>query len=27
MFIINEGGPQDNSMVFCCFCGKEIIEE
>lgn len=26
MFIINEGGPQDNSMVFCCFCGKEIIE-
>lgn len=27
MFIINEGGPIDNSMKYCCFCGKEITEE
>lgn len=27
MFIINEGGPMDNSMKYCCFCGKEITEE
>jgi hypothetical protein len=23
-FTLNEGTPKDNSMEFCCFCGKPI---
>lgn len=26
LYVINEGLPSDNSMKYCCFCGKEIIE-
>lgn len=25
-FIIIDGGPTDNSMKFCCYCGKAIKE-
>ena len=23
-FAITEGGPKENNMLFCCFCGKAI---
>ena len=23
-FAITEGGPRENNMLFCCFCGKAI---
>ena len=26
MFILNEGTPVDNSMKFCCYCGKPLRE-
>lgn len=24
-FTVNEGTPADNSMRFCCFCGKPLV--
>lgn len=27
MFVINEGGPIDNGMKYCCYCGKELVED
>lgn len=27
VFILNEGTPSENSMKFCCFCGKPVKEE
>lgn len=26
-FLLNEGTPHENSMVFCCYCGKSLIED
>jgi hypothetical protein len=26
-FVLNECGPKENGMKFCCFCGKPIKEE
>ena len=23
-FTLNDGTPEDNSMKFCCFCGKPL---
>jgi len=25
IFVLMEGNPTDNSMKFCCYCGKELI--
>jgi len=25
-FVINEGTPRDNSMGYCCYCGKPLEE-
>ena len=25
-FEISEGGPTENKMVFCCFCGQKLEE-
>jgi hypothetical protein len=25
-FVINDGTPSENDMVFCCYCGKKIKE-
>lgn len=25
-FSINEGGPIENKMLFCCYCGKTVDE-
>lgn len=25
-FVVNDGTPSENSMAYCCFCGKEIEE-
>ena len=27
MFMLNEGGPRDNDMKYCCYCGRPLIEE
>lgn len=27
MFSLIEGGPKDNNMNFCCYCGGELIED
>ena len=27
VFVLDEGAPSENSMVFCCFCGKPIQEQ
>lgn len=27
MFVLNEGGPHDNDMKYCCYCGRPLIEE
>lgn len=24
-FTLNEGTPSDNSMKFCCFCGRSLV--
>ena len=24
-FEFNEGGPEENNMLFCCYCGKKIM--
>lgn len=26
-FILNDGTPETNGMVYCCFCGKPIVQE
>ena len=26
-FCFIDGGPKDNNMNFCCYCGGELIEE
>jgi hypothetical protein len=26
-FVLNDGTPKDNDMLFCCFCGKLLREE
>jgi hypothetical protein len=26
-FTLIDGTPSDNSMKFCCFCGKPIVEK
>ena len=25
-FIINDGPPSENHMIFCCGCGKPLVE-
>ena len=25
-FSLNDGMPSENGMVYCCFCGKKIVE-
>ena len=25
-FVFEDGGPKDNSMKFCCYCGKSLVE-
>lgn len=25
-FTLNDGGPTDNEMRFCCYCGRPLIE-
>ena len=27
IFYINEGGPHDNKMKFCCYCGENLKEK
>lgn len=27
MFSFIEGGPKDNNMNFCCYCGGELVTE
>lgn len=27
LFCFNDGGPVDNEMKFCCYCGKPLIEK
>lgn len=26
-FVFTQGGPDDNGMKFCCFCGLRLNEE
>lgn len=26
LFVFNEGGPKENNMKFCCYCGKPLGE-
>lgn len=26
-FVLTDGGPFDNSMVYCCYCGGELVED
>lgn len=26
LFVLNEGGPTENLMRFCCYCGKPLVE-
>jgi hypothetical protein len=26
-FVLTEGTPAENHMVYCCYCGKKISEE
>ena len=26
IFCLGDGGPKDNGMMFCCFCGKPLVE-
>lgn len=26
-FQLNDGGPHDNDMTFCCYCGGELVEQ
>ena len=23
-YVINEGTPEENGMIYCCYCGKKI---
>jgi len=25
-FTLNEGGPTDNGMRYCCYCGRPLVE-
>lgn len=25
-FILNDGGPTDNGMKHCCYCGEKLVE-
>jgi len=25
-FVLNEGTPEENDMIFCCFCGKRLAQ-
>jgi hypothetical protein len=25
-FVLETGSPKENEMVFCCFCGKRLVE-
>ena len=27
LFIIPEGGPNDNGMKFCCYCGGRLVAD
>lgn len=27
LFTINDGSPEENEMKFCCYCGRDLIEE
>ena len=27
MFCFIDGGPRDNEMKFCCYCGKKLEEK
>ena len=26
LFTLNEGGPVENMMAFCCYCGLRLVE-
>lgn len=26
-FMFNDGGPVQNGLKFCCYCGKPLIED
>ena len=26
-FAINDGGPAENGMKFCCYCGRALVEK
>jgi hypothetical protein len=26
LFCLNDGGPTENDMRWCCFCGKPLVE-
>lgn len=26
-FRLDDGGPEENEMKFCCFCGRPLVEE
>ena len=25
-FILEDGGPEENKMKYCCFCGKPLVQ-
>jgi hypothetical protein len=25
-FVLDEGGPEDNGMIYCCYCSKTLVE-
>lgn len=27
IFVINDGTPYDNKMIFCCYCGGVLLEK
>lgn len=24
--VLETGGPKENKMIYCCYCGKELVE-
>ena len=26
IFVFNYGSPSENGMIFCCYCGKPLVE-
>lgn len=26
VFEVSEGGPRENHMLFCCYCGRPLVE-